>query len=288
MSIAHEISAHQDHQDWRDEAYFHPLQKTDWECGRQGKPKEIGINGHTSGSCHGRFTPWIVCGLVAVCSLGRVAMERRGLWSFIAPSCACLTQTTCGDILHHSLPLSSLIMSLFHAMLTSSDVGISLYPADDEDDEDDEELNNTIISNMCNSRATMVRLSPQPGFQLVVVDRPSDSTMALAGSTRPKPKQLKMVPLADKVPFMLQVAGHSHASLTYTLHCSMPLDPLRIWCQPGKPDQSHNRSYSHPSTGHASLTYALHCSMPLDPLWIRRWPGKPDRSHNALVIEMRL
>jgi hypothetical protein len=183
--------------------------------------------------------------------------------------------------------LSCTTVDAFQAMLKSSDVGISLYPADDEDDEDDEELDNAIISNMRNSRATRARLSPPPGFQLVVVDRPSDSTTAPAGSTRPKPKQLKMVPLADEVPFMLQVAGHGHASLTCSLRCSMPLDPLRIRRRPGKPDRSHNRSYSHPSTGHASLTCSLRCSMPLDPLRIRRRPGKPDRSHNALV-EVRL
>ena len=85
----------------------------------------------------------------------------------------------------------------FLAMLESSDVGVSLYPADDDDDE----LDLAIRSNMrgAKTRFSDDAIDAPPGYQLVVVARPSDSMIpnATAEPSRPKPRQVKLVPLPD-------------------------------------------------------------------------------------------
>jgi hypothetical protein len=97
--------------------------------------------------------------------------------------------------------LSCTTLEAFQAMLKSSDVGVSLYPADDEDDDDDDELDLAIRSNMrgAKTRFSDDEIDAPPGYQLVVVARPSNSMIpnATAGPSRPKPRQVKLVPLPD-------------------------------------------------------------------------------------------
>jgi hypothetical protein len=91
----------------------------------------------------------------------------------------------------------------YEAMVKSADVGASLYPADDDDD--DLELEKIIRANIRaakpKNRFMFEDENEEADYELVVVDNPSSSTSNPVGAkpSRPKPRQVKMVRVTDKV-----------------------------------------------------------------------------------------